>query len=365
MNDNIVSVIRGNIDHTNSMLDFFDELADSLVTNSMNHTLYCYEPSQSNIGITNYGKSKVIVAKSNRNIFLALLHFIVFCLRTKPSILIGHYSLPMSMVATASLLTRIPAIGVIHTPPSEKEVAKLKNRIKAKFFNMVFKKIITVSEGTKSSALAMGINENRIKRIYHGINCMEYTSNIPSSDLNINTYASPVILLPASLTPVKNHLFLLHALSKIKDRTFTVLLAGDGPLKQRILDAITQLDLADKVFLIGQRNDLKAIFSMVHCVLLVSDKEGLPRVILEAMCFKKPVIGTNVDGINEAIIDYRNGRLVEHGNIEKLSDCLINFIENKDDWASMGTKGYEMVNGKFQIQNTVSKYISLINSHLQ
>ncbi len=365
MKNNIVSVIRGNIDHTNSMLDFFDEFTEGLIVNAMEHTLYCYEPNSSNVDVTNYGKAKVIVAKSNHNYILVLLYFIVFCAKAKPSILIGHYSLPMSLVTIASFLLRIPAIGVIHTPPNEKDAGNFKDRFKAKFYNLVLKKIIVVSEGTKKSALRLGLAEESLKRIYHGIDCCRYVSSIPPTDIKIETYQRPVFLLPAALVPIKNHLFLLEAISRIRDQSFTVLLAGDGPLKTKMVDMVNKLGIGDKVSLIGQRKDLKAITQNVDCVLLLSNKEGLGRVILEAMCFKKPVICTNVDGINEAVIDYVNGRLVENNNVDQLVDCLNSFINREEDWFEMGENGYGMANGEFHIKKTITEYIGLVKLYLK
>lgn len=84
--------------------------------------------------------------------------------------------------------------------------------------------------------------------------------------------------------PVKNHDFLLDIFEKIniKHANSILLLAGQGPLEQKIKNKVKKLNLSKKVKFLGQRNDVSELYQVFDAFLLPSLYEGLPVVGVEA-----------------------------------------------------------------------------------
>lgn len=85
----------------------------------------------------------------------------------------------------------------------------------------------------------------------------------------------------------------------------------------------------------------------VYC--LPSWKEGLPFSILEAMSAGLPVISTPVGSIPEAVINGVNGFLVQPGDVDGLSDAILEVLSNSDLAQKMGAAGHKIQKERFSI----------------
>lgn len=107
--------------------------------------------------------------------------------------------------------------------------------------------------------------------------------------------------------PLKDHSNLLQALSLLVkcNVPFRCLLIGKGLSYDNtdMVDYIAELDLQDRVFLIGQRSDIPAIMNALDLHVLSSLSEGFPNVIAEAMACGTPCASTDVGDAMEIIGD--------------------------------------------------------------
>ncbi len=118
---------------------------------------------------------------------------------------------------------------------------------------------------------------------------------------------------------VKNHQMLINALTLCKENdTFKVLLAGDGPLLEHFKNQVEKLELQNKVCFLGYRNDILNLMQIADAVLLTSKKEGIPRILMEAMAMSLPVLATNVLGTREVVVHGETGELVELDDYQTL-----------------------------------------------
>jgi len=83
------------------------------------------------------------------------------------------------------------------------------------------------------------------------------------------------------------------------------LLLGDGPDWKRIQARIDELGLRDRVQLPGwfDHEKLAAELRNADIAILSSKSEGMPVSVLQAMAAGLPVVGTNVVGVNEVVVD--------------------------------------------------------------
>lgn len=101
-----------------------------------------------------------------------------------------------------------------------------------------------------------------------------------------------VIGCVGSLTEVKNHAFLLNAFAGVLQRNpdYLLVLAGEGPLRETLLQQAQTLGIADRVLFLGRRADIPRLLQMMDIVALPSLFEGFPTVALEWQCAGLPAL---------------------------------------------------------------------------
>jgi len=76
--------------------------------------------------------------------------------------------------------------------------------------------------------------------------------------------------------------------------------------------------------MLGHRDDIHEILGAMDLMLVTSDREGIPMVILEAMALGVPIVARDVGGIREVLDHGVTGILVPSADIEKLTEpCLM------------------------------------------
>ncbi|MDH5683538.1 MAG: glycosyltransferase family 4 protein, partial [candidate division WOR-3 bacterium] len=89
------------------------------------------------------------------------------------------------------------------------------------------------------------------------------------------------------------------------------------------------------------------------------DTEGLGVVLLEAMSYKKPVIGTNLGGIIDIIKDGKTGLLVEEKNPELLAQAISRILGNESFAQQLAENGYNYARGQYGWDVIISRLIKL------
>jgi len=121
---------------------------------------------------------------------------------------------------------------------------------------------------------------------------------------------STVLITAAQLSPRKNHIQALRALSKLDKTNFHYLIVGNGESEQKQKKAVNELMLQDKVSFLGFRRDVPELLAASDVFILTSRREGLPKVVMEATTGDLPTIATNVRGNRDLVKSGENGYLV-------------------------------------------------------
>ena len=118
---------------------------------------------------------------------------------------------------------------------------------------------------------------------------------------------------------------------------------------------------------LGEAKDVRAFICQSDVVVLPSYyREGIPRVLLEAMSMAKPIITTDAPGCRDTAINGYNGFLVKVKDIVSLTDAMEKMIKmNREELKLMGERGRKMVIENFSDEVVISKMISLINKTLK
>jgi glycosyltransferase involved in cell wall biosynthesis len=115
----------------------------------------------------------------------------------------------------------------------------------------------------------------------------------------------------------------------------------------------------------GYREDMASAIAEASIVCLPSRyREGLPKVILEALATGRPCIATDNSGCREAIRSGYNGLLVPVGNVVALADAIQYLVDNPEERQRMGASGRERAVKEFDerivIKQTLELYRRLV-----
>jgi glycosyltransferase involved in cell wall biosynthesis len=115
----------------------------------------------------------------------------------------------------------------------------------------------------------------------------------------------------------------------------------------------------------GFQEDVRPFYCMADCVVLPSYREGVPRVLLEAMAMEKPIITTDAPGCRNVCVDGVNGFLVKPKDVESLYLAMKRIVELKDEkLREFGKAGRKLVEEKYSVEKIVGEYINLIEAVL-
>lgn len=156
-----------------------------------------------------------------------------------------------------------------------------------------------------------------------------------------------------------------------------LLIGGSGPERQYLEELVRELKLENNVRFLGfiPSTDLSKFFPSADIFVLPSietkkgDTEGLGVVLLEAMACKTAVIGSNIGGITDIIIDGVNGSLSNPGDPEDLAEKIIKLLRDEDLREQFSTEGKRTVDENFSWDVVIEKfsrlYEKLYEKHIQ
>ena len=162
-----------------------------------------------------------------------------------------------------------------------------------------------------------------------------------------------VIGIAATLRSWKGHDYLLDAFSALAAQypRLELLVAGDGPRREHLEQRIAATDLAQRIHLIGQREDVPDILAAMDIFALPSyANEGVPQAIMQAMAMELPVISTRVGAIDEAVADEETGFLVPPRDSLALAEKIRALAENEALRMQLGQAGRAWAEGHFSLE---------------
>jgi glycosyltransferase involved in cell wall biosynthesis len=163
----------------------------------------------------------------------------------------------------------------------------------------------------------------------------------------------------ARFGPQKDHPTLLRALAGLRDYPWELDLVGDGPLSRQTEALTASLGIRDRVHFLGQRMDVDRILANAQVSLLVTNWEGFPLTILEAMRAELPVVASSVGGVGESVRDGETGYLVPPGQVEPLRERIRQLLADPELRVRLGAQGRRVYEQQFTLDHTVSKTLSV------
>ncbi len=179
------------------------------------------------------------------------------------------------------------------------------------------------------------------------------------------------------LAPVKNHKLFIYGIQKLIKNTsqkVRVFIIGDGEMRQELEDFCQFLNIdyssssqeKKTITFTSWIKNVDVAYAGLDVVALTSLNEGTPVALIEAQAAGKPIVSTNVGGIEDVVIPDVTALLSPTDNVEKLSTNLLKVVSSADLRNSMAQKGWEHVHEKFHymrmVKDVENLYIKTLES---
>ena len=154
---------------------------------------------------------------------------------------------------------------------------------------------------------------------------------------------------------------IVHALARIADHPWHLVVAGVGPEHDDCVRRLEQEGLRDRATFLGRLSggDVERVLAVSGVLTLPSTQEGMPYVILEAMASGVPVVSTAVYGIPEMVVHGETGLLVEPGDRDGLRNALAGLIDSPEERARLGRAARRRFEDLFTLERQLRRIEAL------
>jgi glycosyltransferase involved in cell wall biosynthesis len=165
------------------------------------------------------------------------------------------------------------------------------------------------------------------------------------------------------LVPIKNHELFLEAAKEVTDsssKKLKFIIVGDGELRGELESKVSELGLNNVVFTSWQKN-VDQVNAGLDIICLTSKNEGTPVSLIEAQASRKPIVTTNVGGIENVVKPKETALLSPSGDMKAFADNLLQLVEN-DQMRNDFSNGGEHVLRSFHYTRLCSDFEKIYRS---
>lgn len=272
---------------------------------------------------------------------------------TKPDVVATHSSKAGLIGRIAAWSLRIPTVFTAHGWAFTEGVSPKKRKFYVaieKTIGKITNQVITVSHYDRHLAiLNQVLPMHKIKTVHNGVLPIKQTGQQNQSKSQVN------VIMVARFDVPKRQLNLIRACEKLYDMPWRLSFIGDGTKLEEARGYVEKRNLHNRVLFYGGMNNIEIPLSNSQIFVLLSDYEGLPLSILEAMQVGLPIIASDVGGVKEAVIDSDNGFLIPKGKEQLLLQRLTELITDVSLRDSMGLRSRELFNEKFSFDRMLTE----------
>ncbi len=298
----------------------------------------------------------------------AFLRLVVIILRFRPDVVHTHSSKAGILGRLAARLCRVPVIiHTIHGLPFHRDQNPLLNGLYIALERWCARcttRIISVADAMTDQALAARIaSPEKYITIYSGMEVEPLlAARIHRDAARAELGIAPdelVVGKVARLSDLKGHTYLFDAIPAVLERfpNTRFLLVGDGWLTDSLKARADRLGIRDRILFTGlvPPDRIPALLGAMDVVVHTSLREGLARVLPQALIAGLPVVSYDVDGAREVVIPNETGFLVPPKSIHELADALCALLESPDLRNRMGVAGRTLCTERFRAENMVRR----------
>lgn len=298
--------------------------------------------------LRNCGIETTVIRHPNRRFVGCFREAAAFLWQRKVQILHSHKSKDNVLAFLLAKCLRIP--HTVRTSHGLPEPATLKDRLvyaADRKTAALASRLIAVSADLRSH-LSREIPSSKIDVIRNAVDLREVKSPLSKVEAKRRLGISPdafVIGTAARLMPVKRLDLFLSAAELVSKQVsnLAVVIAGEGRERASLEAQVSGTSLEKQVHFLGHRHDIYDVLRAMDLLLITSDHEGLPTVLLEAMALGIPIVSRRVGGIPEVVDHAVNGLLVDSNRPAEIAEAALQVLSDASLYADLTLAGWQTV----------------------
>lgn len=254
----------------------------------------------------------------------------------------------------------------------------VKSELVKKFERQLAKRstgIIAISEKQKDDLVNKYLicESDKVKVIPLGFDLSQFKENMEDKRMEFrNKYNIAdneiAIGIIGRLTPIKNHEMFLESLQQLLNKTskkIKAFIVGDGEMRDFLENKAAKLELTYasvnnspppgnvNVVFTSWIKEMDKVNAGMDIIALTSLNEGTPVSLIEAQVANKPIVTTNVGGIENVVLPHKTA-LISSNEIDDFTEKLYRLIENKELRESLSENGRKHVEQKYHYKRLVN-----------
>ena len=263
--------------------------------------------------------------------------------------------------ATAQFIRGIPFVATRHVVTDDLSTTKKRRLVRAENVALqAARQIVYVSNATcEHHQQSLQMSDDRYMTIYNGIELKNFQIDKCKEDLATELgfpTDKPLVVMVGVMRPGKGHKVAIDAAKQVPDVNF--LLVGDGTdgFANSIKDYAKGVE---NVILLGTRKDVPVILNAVDMLILPSDMEALPTVLIEAGAAAIPAIASDVGGVTEIIKDGETGLVIPPQDPTALAQAIQRLVAAPALAEQMGKAAFDRIQATFTLENQARELTTL------
>lgn len=280
--------------------------------------------------------------------------------RRQPSIVHANFGRVGYLTVLLSRASGVPHVYLTKHQMSERRPSRRHARVFS-IMQWATDAILCVSAGVRTQLTELGLDGDRLAVMPHGVDVGRFR---PDPLVRHETRrllgldpSQPAVLCVSHLRAGKGLEFLLQAMCDVVTErpNAVLLLAGDGPMRERLQEMAAALRIGGRARFLGMRHDIPGLLMASDVVACPSLSEGAGSSVLEAMSSARPVVATPVGYAAELIRDGVNGWLVAPADAGALGRTIRAALADRDRLADVGGAARETVASLARVDQTAER----------
>ena len=230
-----------------------------------------------------------------------------------------------------------------------------RNPLTAVKYRSVARRIVAVSKYVRELLVASGVEERRIDVVYDGFDLNRLVQRSDSRKSLGVAANDRLIGCAGHFVAEKGHESLIHAFARISQviPDATLVLIGDGELRDRYRLLVQQLNLEGKVIFPGFVPDLASVLPALDVFVFPSLQEGLGSSLLIAMTCEVPICASRTGGIPEIVQDGVTGSLFNPGDAHSIAQSVLGALQSPQRSRDLADAAAKTVLERFSVARMV------------
>ena len=179
------------------------------------------------------------------------------------------------------------------------------------------------------------------------------------------------------LVPIKNHQLFINAINEAQKSTskrIRAFIVGDGEEKNELISLLKRIKIDYVVWSDNQKpatitftswvKDIDWVNAGLDIIALTSLNEGTPVSLIEAQASNKPIVTTNVGGVENIVSKDRTALITESNNLNQFTEAILKLINDEQLRKEMGDRGWDFVKKEFHYSRLANDMKNLYHSLL-